>query len=91
MRLSDLLHPERVFKLVGKMFLGIFILLIVASLVLGALQRMHVSLADVLAMLLGCGFLSFIAYLVRERRIGRRPASRGARGAERRPVLEGEE
>ena len=87
MRWTDFLHPERVFALAAKLFLGLLAFIIVASMILSALARMQFSSADALGMLAGFAILSIIAYVIREHRKRERPRLRNTRGAERTPLL----
>jgi cyanate permease len=86
-RWTDFLHPERVFALAAKLFLGLLALIIVASLMLSALAQAQFSPADALGMLAGLAILSIIAYVIREHRKRARPRPRNTRGAERTPLL----
>ncbi len=87
MRWTDLLRPERAFAAVMKIFLGLFVLLLVSQLVFVGLSQITLSVGDSFGMLVGLGLLSVIAYIIRERRKRERPRPRSTRGAERTPLL----
>ncbi len=91
MRLNDFLHPRRVFAAGAKLFVGALALLMVGSVVLQALAGTRASAEDMAAGLIALSAVSVGAYLIRERRMKRRLTDRRTRGAERTPVMEGEE
>lgn len=87
MRWSDLTRPERAFALIARLFLGLFIFILVASTLQSLLMRMELSPADLAGLLVGLGLLSVTAYVIRERPRRERPRLPRTRGAERTPLL----
>lgn len=87
MRWSDLTRPERAFALIAKLFVGLFIFILVASILQSLLIRMKFSSTDLAGLLVAVGSVSVTAYIVRERRRRPRPRLPRTRGAERTPLL----
>ena len=87
MHRTDFTRPERAVAFVARLFATILVLLIVVSLVIFALSRVHFSIGGGLPMLVGLGSLCIAAYFIRERRLGAESKPRSTRGAERTPLL----
>lgn len=87
MRWTDFLRPERACAVVAKLFLGLFVFILVAELARPALSRMQLPAIGSLGMVVGVAIVSGIAYVIREHRKGEHPRPRSTRGAERTPLL----
>jgi len=87
MRLTDLLNPERASKFAFKLFFLLFLLLALPSLAAKALAAIRIPAADAATIVLLWLLASPVAYYIRERRRGTRPATRRTGGSERTPLL----
>lgn len=91
MHWNNLLHPERALAIGAKLFLWLLAFILVSSVALQKLAHSQFSVGDSIGLFAVLMLVSVGAYLIREHRMKRRPAVRSTRGAERTPVMEGEE